>query len=1240
MAALDCIPAFKGLTTAAGLAAGLRNLGRNFRNLAGDGLSAARRNPPPHGKPPGGRCRNGDPVDMVSGEMLIEERDVELPAVLPLTVRRTHLSSYRYGRFFGTSWASTLDERLEMDEDGAVFATEDGMLLLYPVPLPDRAVLPVNGPAWPLAWDGTPYGEIRVTDPRTGCTRHFAPLGRHPAGTRRYTLYLTEISDRNGNFITFDRQADGAPLAIRHSGGYRIDVDLRDDRISGLRLADPNGPPGGVRLLGYGYTVAGDLERIYNSSGLPKVFTYDERARITSWTDRNEAWYRFTYDAQDRCVAGDGVDGILSCRIAYDTDARTTRFTNALGHTTVYRWNDRLQLTSVTSPLGHTLRQEWDERDRLVAQTNELGHTTRLSYDTEGNLTALERPDGARLVAEHNRLGRPVLIREPDGAEWRHRYDAAGNRVATIDPLGHATRYEYGDHGELLAVRDPLGHTSRTETDRAGLPLRITDPLGRTVTVTRDAFGRAVAITNAMGETRRFGWTTEGRAAWEEGPDRARQTWEWDGEANLLRHVTAAGLAYTAEYRWSGLPVRRTDPDGTAYRFRYDGQLNLLSVTTGGGEEQQDWSYRYDAANRVVQETDYAGRTVDYVLDAAGRVHAVRAGDHTPMVLTRDALGRVTERRSGDWTVTHEYDAAGNEVRATGPHATVQRTFDPLGRVLSESVNGRETTWRYDPLGRRVERRTPSGAISAWEYDGAGRPRTLGVAGRLLEFGYDEADREVSRTFGHGLALVQSWDPANRLIAQSVEHRRGEDTHLVQRREYRYRADGLATEIGELTTGVRRFELDRGGRVTSVQAPGRAESYVYDTTGNLTLAVSSRGPGERVESRQEYLGNRLRRAGHTTYDYDGFGRPVRSVKRLLNGQRRITTYEWDADSRLTAVRTPDGEHWAYEYDPVGRRIAKQRLTGDGTPDMRIVFTWDGHRLAEQVTDSGHVTSWDYAPGTHRPLTQLDRGPAQAEVDARFHAIVTDLTGAPAELIAPDGTIAWHLRTTLWGMPLTGGGSGDGPGGDGPVDCPLRFAGQYADPETGWHYNFHRYYDPATARFVTPDPLGLDAAPNHYSYGPNPLWWLDPLGLYRNPANGQYAHDPNAPPTTHNRDTEYPGGYRQSTHDEMAIRWTDEGRTTGAVPRDPRTGERIPRSDLTWRDRYGNIIPSDQLTYEHREPVVDHWNREGYNSDRATRNDWYNRVDNLEPMTRSQNSSGGAQMTARYRQDVGPNYSCS
>ena len=56
--------------------------------------------------------------------------------------------------------------------------------------------------------------------------------------------------------------------------------------------------------------------------------------------------------------------------------------------------------------------------------------------------------------------------------------------------------------------------------------------------------------------------------------------------------------------------------------------------------------------------------------------------------------------------------------------------------------------------------------------------------------------------------------------------------------------------------------------------------------------------------------------------------------------------------------------------------------------------------------------------------------------------------------------------TAWGEEL------DPSKHEGSCSCPIRFPGQYADPETGFYYNLNRYYDPSTGRYTTPDPVGL------------------------------------------------------------------------------------------------------------------------------------------------------------------------
>ena len=63
-----------------------------------------------------------------------------------------------------------------------------------------------------------------------------------------------------------------------------------------------------------------------------------------------------------------------------------------------------------------------------------------------------------------------------------------------------------------------------------------------------------------------------------------------------------------------------------------------------------------------------------------------------------------------------------------------------------------------------------------------------------------------------------------------------------------------------------------------------------------------------------------------------------------------------------------------------------------------------------------------------------------------------------------------------------------------VNCDLRYQEQIFDSETGLYYNGHRYYDPDSCQYLTPDPIGMAGGIRPQAYVHNPMEWVDPLGL--------------------------------------------------------------------------------------------------------------------------------------------------
>ncbi|WP_263271035.1 MULTISPECIES: putative T7SS-secreted protein [unclassified Streptomyces] len=1068
-----------------------------------------------------------DPIDMATGRMILPQTDIALPGSLPLSFTRTFESSYRQGRWFGPTWMSTVDQRLEIDAEGVILIGEEGDFHLYPHPAVGVPTMPTDGDGAPL--ELTPDGDYLLTDPATGVRRYFTTYTENLA-------VLDEISDRRGNHHTFDYTEDGTPTAITHSAGYRLLLTTDEGRITALHLAGA-APDGSDQLLvTYGYDELGNLTSTTNSSGLPLRFGYDDHGRITSWTDTNNSSYLYLYDDQDRCTSQGGIEGHLRGHFSWGdpdptTGLRTNLHHNSLGQVTTYQVNDHHQIVATTDPTGAATRTVRDAKHRVLSSTDPLGRTTHIDYDDEGRPVSVVLPDGSRSTTTYNDLGLPLTTTGPDGTTWTHTYDADGNRTSTTDPTGASTTYIHDERGHIAGVTDALGNTTRLYCDKAGLPVSVTDPLGAVTHYRRDAFGRTTSVTDPLGETTHMVWTVEGKLAARIDASGATEEWTYDGEGNRLTHTDAIGQTTRFEYTHFDLLTARTDPDGVRHEFTHDTELRLTQVTNPQG---LTWNYSYDGAGRLISEVDFDDRVLAYAHDPAGQLASRTNTLGEVTTYTRDAIGRITHKDAAGLVTTYVHDASGNLHQAANPDATVTYTRDILGRVTAETVNGRTMTFTYDALGRRISRTTPTGHTTTYTYDAAGNRTAMDIAGHVLTFDHDAAGQELTRTIGSHLQLTHIWDPTGRLTAQSftaaatgalpapaeaapAPHTTVGAQRLLHR-GYTYRPDGNLTAIDDSHTGRRTFDLDRAGRVTAVHATGWTETYAYDEAGNQTHATwPDRHANPSARGDRTYTGTRIIRAGTIRYEHDELGRATLRQKSRLSRKPDTWRYAWNTEDRLTTVITPDSTIWRYLYDPFGRRMAKRRLADDGQRVAEeTAFTWDAATLTEQTTYTSTARetitlTWDH--DGLAPLTQTERktaapdrsGAAQEIIDQRFFAIVTDLVGTPTELVDPTGNFAWRTSSGLWGDTTWNANA--------TAYTPLRFPGQHFDPETQFHYNVQRHYDPATARYLTPDPFGLDPAPNPATYVRNPHTWTDPLGLAPDACTAATSGKPSFPDET-------------------------------------------------------------------------------------------------------------------------------
>ncbi len=742
-----------------------------------------------------------------------------------------------------------------------------------------------------------------------------------------------------------------------------------------------------------------------------------------------------------------------------------SRYTAADGAEWQYRYDERGLLSNITDPAGQTWTQQCDERGLPVSLVSPQGEETRLAYTPQGLLSGIFRQDERRLGIEYDHHNRPETLTDVMGREHHTEYSGHDLPVKMRGPGGQSVRLRWQQHHKLSGL------------ERAG--------------------------TGAEG-------------------------FRYDRHGNLLAWTDGNGVVWTMEYGPFDLPVARTDGEGHRWQYRYDKDtLQLTEVINPQGE-----SYRYilDNCGRVTEERDWGGVVWRYRYDADGLCTARVNGLEETILYSRDAAGRLAEVISPEGKTQYAYDKSGRLTGIFSPDGTSQRTgYDERGRVNVTTQGRRAIEYHYPdehtvircilpPEDERDRHPGESLLKTTYRYNAAGELTEVILPGdETLTFSRDEAGREVLRHSNRGFACEQGWNAAGQPVSQRAGFFPEEATwsglvpSLV--REYRYDSAGNLSAVtsredyGRETR--REYRLDRNGQVTAVTASGTGlgygegdESYGYDSCGYLK--AQSAGRHRISEETDQYAGgHRLKQAGNTQYDYDAAGRMV-SRTRHRDGYRPETErFRWDSRDQLTGYCSAQGEQWEYRHDASGRRTEKRC----DRKKIRFTYLWDGDSIAEirEYRDDKLYSVRHLVFNGFELISQQFSRVRQAHPSVapqwvtRTNYAVSDLTGRPLMLFNSEGKTVWRPgQTSLWGLALglpADTGYPDPRGElDAEADPGLLYAGQWQDAESGLCYNRFRYYEPETGMYLVSDPLGLQGGEQTYRYVPNPLGYVDPLGL--------------------------------------------------------------------------------------------------------------------------------------------------
>lgn len=1057
----------------------------------------------------------GHPVDVTTGRKVLladDEIDFVLASPMPLVCARFYASNLGFEGSLGRGWLLPWDLSLQQ-RDGKIWLTDaQGRETGFPMVGPGENAFSEAEQCYLTCTGDGRYVLVDLNE-------MYRDFGRLDV-TGNAVAWVRRVEDRTGQWHDFARDGTGRVVSITTSGGQalRLHYAAAPSRLVRIECAH-GGTPGS--LVEYGYDAYGQLATVTDANGnVVRKFSYTH-GLMDSHT--NALGFSCSYEWAEI----DGAPRVVACctsegertTFRYDPATRQTWAEDDLGRCAHWQYDEHFQVVACTDLDGSQYRVEYDsagmpgkfllpgEREvtlaydsakRIVREVDPLGRATTMGYDGNSlRVNQLTLPDGSHWRARYDYLGRLLLTTDPLGRHDTYEYGADLNPrpIAHVDARGGQQRMEWNQRGQLVAYTDCSGKTTHYEYDADGYLAGITDALGQATHYERRRTGEVTRITLPDGSTEEFRYDAAGLLLEQRRGGVQTRRWVRNPRGQVLDAVDPANRHLRYRYDSHGRIVELASDDATRYRFAYDHADRIAHETRPDGVERH---LRYDATGELASiaklgvaggdaadrprrithfENDKAGRLLTYLTETATTRFQWDDGDR-PVVAMRVPTERGHELGMVPSEVRFDYDPAGRLVAEHGANGTVHYTLDDLDNLVHLGLpHGQHIDMLTYGSGHVHQVRSGEQVISDFERDDLHR-EVVRTQGRLTQrTGYDRLGR-------------RAWQSAG-LPADTLGPGRGRLW-----RSYRYTPAGELGEQSDSLRGAIDFEYDAAGYLQrqTYGADQRREQFAWDTARNLLDGISRKSKGY-VE------GNRLKVWQDLRFDYDPWGNL--SVKR--KGMHQTQRFIFDADDRLVAVKTDNQLGSAvtrFEYDPLGRRttVTHERMQAGGnawTEQKR--FVWQGLRMVQEIREQG-VSSYVYlSDDDYTPLARLDAPIAapsgrlahdNASKPVRVYHFHTDLVGAPLEVTDELGELAWAGKYSAWGKVEMGEDVALVPR----IDQPLRYPGQYADEQTGLHYNTFRFYDPDVGRFISQDPIGLAGGENLYAYAPNPKRWGDPHGL--------------------------------------------------------------------------------------------------------------------------------------------------